>query len=179
MKYVRIVNGIVAEIIVPREGFALSDLYHPDFLAALVEAPDDVVPGWRYEAGVLLAPVTQTVTEADLLAYAADRRWRRETSGVAIMIAGEPVVVSTARGDDRAALHMTYTAIKDGLRADGATFNFADGKPRHVSNEAMTEAILLALTHVQSAFDRGEEIYGAIKAGDITSIAEIDAAFAD
>lgn len=46
------------------------------------------------------------------------------------------------------------TTIVGGMRQDGATFNFADSKPRSVSNADMLMAITAALSHVQAAFDR-------------------------
>ncbi|TCR70529.1 DUF4376 domain-containing protein [Bosea sp. BK604] len=111
-------------------------------------------------------------------AHIADRRWRREVRGITVEIAGEPVLVSTQRGDDRAALHQVYSAIRDGLRQDGATFNFADGKPRSVSNADMMAAILAALAHVQAAFDLGADVLAQYEAGQIMTVADIDAAFA-
>jgi len=111
-------------------------------------------------------------------AHIADRRWRREVAGITVEIAGEPVMVSTQRGDDRAALHQVYSAIRDGLRPDGATFNFADGKPRSVNNADMMAAILAALAHVQAAFDLGANVLAQYEAGVIMTVADVDAAFA-
>ncbi|CAD5275152.1 conserved hypothetical protein [Bosea sp. 62] len=113
----------------------------------------------------------------DLIAYLKDLRWRRETSGVTVEISGEPVLVATARGDERATLHATLTAITLGLRADGATYNFVDGRPRAVSNADMQVAILAALSHVQATFDLEMALTGEIEVGSITTTAELDAAF--
>lgn len=132
----------------------------------------------RLEGGQWNAVSPADARRSVLFAFAADLRWRREVAGVAATVGGETVTVSTARGDDRAALHMTYSALKDGLRADGATFNFADGKPRKVSNADMEAAVLAALAHVQSAFDLGERVYARIDAGEITAEAQIEAMFA-
>lgn len=86
------------------------------------------------------------------------KRWEVETGGVTVPINGEDVLVSTARGDDRTNLHIMMTTIVGGMRQDGATFNFADSKPRSVSNADMLMAITAALSHVQAAFDREAEI---------------------
>ncbi len=45
MKTARIVDGIVAEILTPIEGFALSQCFHPSILAACVSVPDEIMPG--------------------------------------------------------------------------------------------------------------------------------------
>lgn len=113
-----------------------------------------------------------------LIAHLKSRRWQREIAGVTVAIAGAPVPVSTARGDERATLHATLTAISLGLRSDGATYNFADGRPRAVSNADMQAAILAALSHVQGAFDLERALTADIEAGEITALADIDAAFA-
>ncbi|WP_243368851.1 DUF4376 domain-containing protein [Microvirga solisilvae] len=114
----------------------------------------------------------------DLPAYAAQRRWEIETSGITVSVAGEPIPVSTMRGDDRDALQSTYTAIKDGLRQDGATFKFADGKPRRMSNADMLTVILAALTHVQACFNMEGDLLTNIEGGSIATDAQIDAEFA-
>ena len=117
--------------------------------------------------------------KAALISYLKDLRWQREISGIHVEIAGETVRVSTARGDERATLHQTLSAIGLGLRTDGATYNFADGRPRAVSNAEMQAAILAALAHVQAAFDLERTITVSIEAGTTTSTAQIDAAFAN
>lgn len=128
------------------------------------------------EAAAAITEALQASPVRRLKAYAAEQRWRQETAGVTVPIGGEQVLISTQRGDDRAALHVTYSAIKNGLRADGATFNFADGRPRAVSNAEMEAAIVAALAHVQGAFDLGGSIFAAIEAGTITTTEQIDAA---
>jgi hypothetical protein len=109
-----------------------------------------------------------------LTAYAAEKRWEVETSGVTVNIGDEQLLMSTARGDDRTNLNSTYAAIRDGLREDGATFKFVEG-PRSVSNADMATAILTALAHVQSAFDVELAVVADIEAGKITRTEEIDA----
>lgn len=130
---------------------------------------------WAAQAQALAADMT-ALRRSGLVAYLKDRRWRVETAGVWAMIAGEPVQVSTRRGDDRATLHATYTAIRDGLRPDGAAFNFEDGVGRPVSNADMSAAILAALGHVQACFDLELALTPQIETGAITTREQIDAA---
>ena len=118
-------------------------------------------------------------SRVDLQGYIKDARWRAETAGVTVPICGGDILVSTARGDDRDALHVTFSAIAAGLRADGACFNFADGVPRPVSNAEMSVAILAALGHVQACFDREGAVEAARIAGLVTTRQEVDEAFAD
>lgn len=115
----------------------------------------------------------------DLRAYNKFCRWQAEIRGVMVTIAGSPVVVSTARGDDRSALHVNFSAIAAGLRADGAVFNFADGAPRAVSNSDMSAAIEAALTHVQRCFDRESSVDAAILAGTVTTPTAVLSAYVD
>lgn len=116
--------------------------------------------------------------KADLLQYLASVRYRYETGGVNVKIGEDWVRLSTARGDDRAALQSTYSAIKDDLRPDNSFFKFADGVSRAVSNEDMRDAIVTAFGFVQSAFDIEAQGAAGVIAGQITSKAGIDALFA-
>lgn len=49
MKYARIVNGVVLEILQPPAGYELKDCYHADIVNTCVEASDDVSIGWTYD----------------------------------------------------------------------------------------------------------------------------------
>lgn len=57
-RYALVQDGIVQELIVlPPEGRALGDLYHPDLVARMLPVGGDVQPGWvRQEDGVFAAP---------------------------------------------------------------------------------------------------------------------------
>lgn len=103
------------------------------------------------------------------------KRWEVETGGVTVTINGEDVLVSTARGDDRTALHVEFTRLLAGLRPDGATFNFADTLPRKVTNEEMTGAINAALIHVQASFNIEDHITSLINAAATHD--DLDAAY--
>jgi hypothetical protein len=113
----------------------------------------------------------------DLVAYLAQRRWEAETIGITVAVNGEAVPLSTARGDDRMALQATYSAIRDGLRPEGATFKFADGKPRSVSNAQMGAAIMLAFGFVQHCFDAEAAVLAKIEDGSLRTTLQVDQAF--
>ncbi|EMZ5361555.1 tail fiber assembly protein [Escherichia coli] len=69
MKYARIENGIVAELVDVPDGVDISDLYHPDLRFVDVSGadpqPDD---GWTYADGVFAAPVYVATPEDNLIA---------------------------------------------------------------------------------------------------------------
>lgn len=127
------------------------------------------VSEWTFSNGKVKATykvVDRSVDDrkALLIAQLKQKRWEVETGGVTASINGEQVLVSTARGDDRTALHVEFTRLLAGLRPDGSTFNFADTLPRSVTNEEMTGAINAALIHVQASFDTEDEITSLINA---------------
>ncbi|HGK4675307.1 TPA: hypothetical protein ACJ2WV_004608 [Kluyvera georgiana] len=69
MKYARIENCIVAELVDVPDGVNISDLYHPDLLfvdvSGAAQLPDD---GWTYADGVFAAPVYVPTPEDNLIA---------------------------------------------------------------------------------------------------------------
>lgn len=127
---------------------------------------------------VVAAHAPAVVGKRALIAHLKALRWQLEIAGVTVTIGGEPVLVSTARGDDRAALHQEFSAIGAGLRPEGSPFNFADGIPRAVSNADMQTAILAALSHVRAAFGLELTLTAQIEAETLTTLEAIDAAFA-
>lgn len=141
-------------------------------------------PAWEVDTDEVREVYTirdMTIDERRVVAIAAlkQRRWEVEIGGVEVEIGGETVTISTARGDDRLNLHIMMTLIGAGQRPDGATFNFADGVPRSVSNADMLVAIGAALAKVQAAFDREAEVTALIEAaedgGDMdAAVAEIE-----
>jgi hypothetical protein len=115
----------------------------------------------------------------DLPAHLALVRWQAETSPLPVVIAGERVPLAIGTDRDRASLQGTYTAIKDGLRPDGATFKFADGVPRQVSNEDMLAAIVAALGHIQACFDAERLVRLRIDDGSLATETMTGEAFAE
>jgi hypothetical protein len=57
MKTARIQNNVVAEILVPVEGFTLDQCFHPSIINQCQEVEDDVQPTWiKQEDGSFAAP---------------------------------------------------------------------------------------------------------------------------
>ena len=69
MKYARIVNKTVVEILVPVEGFTFEQCFHIDIADKCIPVGDEVTTGWTEdEEGILVAPmpapiVIETVIE--------------------------------------------------------------------------------------------------------------------
>ena len=64
----RIIDGVVAEILVPVSGFTVEQCFHPDILAQCVDVPDsmqvgDVYPPVVEETSVETPVETSPVTE--------------------------------------------------------------------------------------------------------------------
>ena len=62
MRYGRIVDNAVAEIVTPIAGFMIEDCFAPAIVATLCPVADDVQAGWvRQEDGSFAAPVVEEV----------------------------------------------------------------------------------------------------------------------
>ncbi len=59
----RIVNGVVAEILVPVAGFRIEDCFHPDILAQCVDATEGMKAGDAYTPPVVEEVVEETPPE--------------------------------------------------------------------------------------------------------------------
>ena len=62
MRFGRIVDNTVAEIVTPVDGFDIADCFAPAIVATLCPVADDVQAGWvRQEDGSFAAPVVEEV----------------------------------------------------------------------------------------------------------------------
>ena len=62
MRYGRIVDNTVAEIVTPIDGFMIEDCFAPAIVATLCLIADDVQAGWvKQEDGSFAAPVVEEV----------------------------------------------------------------------------------------------------------------------
>lgn len=113
---------------------------------------------------VELAPV-------DLAAYAATVRWLVETGG--IMVGGAPITTDRESQAMISGAHAYVQANPSATIKWKTMAGFAT-----LSAEQITALALAVGTHVQSCFSKEAEVAAAIQAGSITTMAEIDAAFA-
>ena len=114
--------------------------------------------------------------KADLIAYAAQKRYEREVGGMDWMLGEETVSVHTDR-ESQAKIIAERLAIAEGRRQDPDGWKFADGVFRMVSNDDFVTLSDAVREHVRQCFGLEAQVLAGIENGDITSEAEIDAAF--
>lgn len=83
MKHARVVNGTIVEILTAAPGHDLSDCFHPDVIAGLVEVPDDAECGWVVADGSWSAPRTEDETRRRTLAAIEGQLAARTREGAA------------------------------------------------------------------------------------------------
>lgn len=133
--------------------------------APLKEVPDSEAP-----AGPPI--VSGPPTKNQLLAYAANARWKLEQAGVD----WNGHRAHTDR-ESRANYVGLCMAVQLGVREDGGIYKFADG-PAPLANTDVVPLSLAVARYVQALFTREAEIAEQVEAGTITTMAEIDKAFA-
>jgi hypothetical protein len=172
-KLARVQSGIVAEFLTPLEDFVLEDCFPAGLLAQCVPAADTVQIGWLYDGNSFSAPPpTPLPGMADLVAYAADLRWRREVGG--ITIGGVPVAT-----DDRSKMMILGARVAAAANPGWETVWHGSDGETYPLNAAQMIAISDAVeAHVNSTFSTFAVVKADVEAGDITTTAEIDAAFA-
>lgn len=107
-----------------------------------------------------------------LVAYAADKRWQTEVGG--IVIGGVPV--ST---DDRSKIMIMGARVAAAADAGWATvWHGADGQTYPLNATQMVAISNAVEAHVNATFATFASVKADIDEGDITTLAEIDAAFA-
>lgn len=63
----KIVNGKIAEILVPVDGFSVEDCFHSSVIGQCVDVVDDAQIGWvQQEDGSFAAPVVETPAETPI-----------------------------------------------------------------------------------------------------------------
>jgi len=167
----RIYNGVVVEVVELPADVDLADAFHPD--AGFVEGNGAVEVGMIYADGEFSPPQPPPPpTKAELLAYAGDMRWRRETGG--ITVAG--VAIAT---DDRSKAMIVGARVAAEANGDWSTnWHGADGQIYPIDSVTMIAISAAVEAHVNSGFATFAAVKADIEAGTITTRAEIDAAFA-
>jgi hypothetical protein len=168
----RVAAGIVVEVVQLPEGVEIADAFHPD--AGFVAASGAVAVGMTYADGAFgPAPEPEPIgmTEAELIAYAADLRWRREIGG--ITVAGVPLAT-----DDRAKLMITGARVAAMADPSWSTvWHGSDSQVYPVDAAAMITISDAVQAHVNAGFATFAAVKNAIEAGTIKTTAAIDASF--
>lgn len=109
-----------------------------------------------------------TVSKADLIAYAASKRWRVETGGITLNGAR----IDTAR-DSQAMIANAYAYV---TASGAASISYKANSGWVTMDAATVKAVALAVgAHVQACFAFEETVAADIEAGTLTTTAEIDA----
>lgn len=140
-----------------------------------VTAIDDSVvvgPGWIVTEDGFAPPAPPALSKADLTAYAADARWRKEVGG--IVVGSVPVAT-----DDRSKQMIIGARIAADADPNWSTsWVGANGAIYPVDASAITDISNAVQDHVNDCFESFAVIKAEIESGDITTTSEIDAAFA-
>jgi hypothetical protein len=165
MRYAIIRDGTVENTVELDEGATWSP---PD--GATLVPSDTAGPGWTYSEGVFTAPADPS---PDLLSYASDKRWKVETGG--ITVGGVPI-----HTDDRSKLMLMGARLE--AQADPLLIKSwvaSDGSIYPLSAEQIIALSDAVAQHVTDCFERFAQVKTAIDADQISTTAEVDAAFSD
>jgi hypothetical protein len=113
-------------------------------------------------------PWVEPPSKIDLIALAADKRWRAETGGCRWN--GKPVATDR---DSQSKLMAEYVAIQAGLRSDPSLWKFADGSFASLSNANAAAMILAARAHVATCFAVEAALLADIDVGAVTTYRQV------
>ncbi|WP_052502951.1 DUF4376 domain-containing protein [Brucella anthropi] len=109
----------------------------------------------------------------DLAAYAAQKRWETEVGGT--IWNGWPVLTDR---ESQNKITSEALAIEKGERLDGDPWKFADGEFRPLTNAQMDSLAAAVRLYIRESFAIEARVVAEIEAGTISTIEQIDAAFA-
>lgn len=170
-RYARIEAGAVRELLDIGDDADIAAMFHPSM--TWIACNSDVEPGWTYDAGTFTPPPPPAPpTKDDLIAYAADARWRKEVGGIAV--SGVPVATDDRSKQMIIGARLAADADPDWtsqwVGADGAIYSIDAATIIAISNAVQA--------HVNACFATFASVKAEIDAGTITTTAQIDAAFA-
>lgn len=162
-------DGVVAEIVTLPDGIDLSSAFTPELVQTMVACSADVTQGQIYQAGAFAAPPPPPgPTRAELLAYAADKRWRIETGGITV----DGAQVDTSRDSQAMIANAHAYIVASG--APSITYKAVSGWVA-MDAAAVTAVALAVGAHVQASFAFERNVDAQIDDGTIATTAAIDA----
>lgn len=166
MARAHVVEGVVVNIIMAGPDFLVGDGYLTD--------ADDAAIGDLHdpEMGFSRPPVPAPLP-VELIALAADLRWRTEVGGLEWR--GWPVHTDRQSQTNILAEHV---AVTSGSRLDGEPWKFADGLFRPLTNADVQDLALAVREHVRASFAAEAAVAAEIEAGVIVTREAVEAAFA-
>lgn len=143
-----------------------------DLWAAISANAADYLPGWLFDGETFAQPSIGSHSSTQLRAYAAMKRFAREVGGV---VFGQ-ATVRTDR-ESQALINGAYSAaVRDPSFV--TRWKVADGTFASLDAEAISTVAGLVAAHVAASFAIEAHVSDQISAGVITSVADVDAAFA-
>nr|WP_278437041.1 DUF4376 domain-containing protein [Brucella anthropi] len=109
----------------------------------------------------------------DLNDYAARKRWETEVGGT--IWNGWPVLTDR---ESQNKITSEALAIEKGERLDGDPWKFADGEFRPLTNAQMDSLAAAVRLYIRESFAIEARVVAEIEAGTISTVEQIDAAFA-
>lgn len=141
--------------------------FWPSLQSRLPEPP----PAWWFDGTTFSRPDANSYTTTQLHAYAADVRWRKEMSGVVVndmMVATD--IASQAKVDG------AYSFVKDNPNTV-VRWKLPTGFVSLTSDQVIVMARAVG-NFIEACFSTEAELYNQISSGEVTSLEQIDAAFA-
>jgi hypothetical protein len=132
-----------------------------------------LVRPWLFNAASFIQPAPDSYTPSQLKAYSDDARWRKEQGGL-VTSAGFPI-----KTDDRAQAKITGVFSAAQVEPTVVTpWHCADGTIIDLDAAGMQAMNDDLLTHINNCFSISSDNRAAIDAGTMTTLEEIDAAYA-
>lgn len=125
---------------------------------------------------IVIDPRTGDLEPVNLVRYAADVRWRLETGGTGIVSENVSIPLATDRDSQVKAFVARYQADQDPQLT--VNWKCADGNWRALDAAAIQTASNAILQHVKRWFDAEQFVVKKIATGEITTVPQVDAAFA-
>jgi hypothetical protein len=139
-----------------------------------VVRPYNLIPAWMFNAASFIQPTPTTYTKAQLAAYAADARYRRASGGLTITgisaapFFTDPVARNTLANANEYAKVTPHTT----------DWKMSDGSFIPLSPSQLSTATDKMANFVQACFTAESTTVASINSSSITTLAQIDAAFA-
>ncbi|WP_185756003.1 DUF4376 domain-containing protein [Brucella anthropi] len=130
-------------------------------------------PGMRRWHNGKVVEFTPPPPNVDLASYAAQKRWETEVGGT--VWNGWPVLTDR---DSQNKITSEAVAIEKGERLDGDPWKFADGEFRPLTNAQMDSLAAAVRLYIRDSFAIEARVVAEIEAGTISTVEQIDAAFA-
>jgi hypothetical protein len=134
------------------------------------------LPPWLFDGTTFSQTGVGVYNKAQLHAYNADARWRKEQGGTTVNLLSGEMPIKT---DDRAQAKITGVFAAQQANPKAMTpWHAADGLIYQLDDASITNMNYTLLTHINGCFAVSANVIAGIEAGAIKSIDQIDAMYA-